>query len=147
MQTNAKKVLTLAKLARVIVRKIIREQDTKKKAAGMRGKPSLADIERALGEIVDTPHRFFQMYGKQPAVLTIDQAKFARDTVRKLLDIKEQTSGEASLLFAEDTKDSRGTPSLVQMEMALSEIVRNAQSVEPRRPEGERARADWRMKC
>ena len=130
MQRDFQEVLNLAKLARIMVRKIAEEKVDKKTKVCFRGKPTLAKIKEALSKI-----------GKPAARNTIEAARCALKTVRRLIAIKKR--GTASMLFTEDTNNSRGTPSLDQMEAALSEIVHNAQAIVPKSSPG----TNGRMRC
>jgi hypothetical protein len=144
---NAKEVLRLAKLARVMVRSLKREQRNFSNelpffpAGDFEGRPSLADMEAALKKIWDDAQPLVE---KHSAVRVATYAKCALEKVQDLRKAKEQMG--SSLLFAEDDRGSQGTPSLLQMEEALSEIVGKAaeKQVVPRAPY---TRADWRMKC
>jgi len=144
---NAKEVLRLAKLARVMVRSLKREQRNFSKelpffpAGDFEGKPSLADMEAALKKIWDDAQPLVEMHS---AARVATYAKCALEKVHDLLNAKEQMG--SSLLFAEDDRGLQGTPSLLQMEEALSEIVGKAaeKQVVPCAPY---TRADWRMRC
>jgi hypothetical protein len=103
-------------------------------------------MEATLKKIGDDARPLVAMHS---ATRVASYAKGALDWVRDLLKAKEQM--DSSLLLAEDDRGSQGTPSLLQMEEALSEIVGNAKKamaaekhVVPRAPY---TRADWRMRC